>query len=99
MPPQTSSSARRPCDPFATEGLLLGIGRQKPAGFVRATCASDRETVDFGGSERSDKRVFELGFYLKRLISDKAIFESAGFGFESRGAHYKTPGQTGTSCD
>ena len=38
----------------------------------------------------SDKRVFELGFYLERLISDKAIFESAGFGFESRGAHPPT---------
>jgi hypothetical protein len=45
--------------------------------------------VALGGNERSDKRVSELVFYLNLLMIDRAILESAGFGFESRGARAK----------
>ena len=60
---------------------------------MRDPCASDQKSADFGCSERLNKRVSELGKLLIALVTLTPFLESAGFGFESRGAH-EPPGQS-----
>jgi hypothetical protein len=43
--------------------------------------------------ERLQQRISELGFFSNLLISDQAIFESAGLGFDPEGRTPKRPGQ------
>jgi hypothetical protein len=52
--------------------------------------------VGFIGTERSDEWPSELGKLPYVLVATTPILESAGFGFESRGAHFKISPKSAT---
>ena len=61
--------------------------------FVRDPCASGGKRAVFRGTERLPNSPIELDSYSNVLIAAVPLFDSAGFGFESRGAHQVREGK------
>jgi hypothetical protein len=59
--------------------------------FVRDLCASGRKTAVVLGTERLKHLSSEQDFFSNVLFGGIPLFDSARFGFESRGAHSKFP--------